>query len=148
METFIVLSLLSNLILAFLSYNSIYLTLENTPLRKQLVILKSRTFQIRTKPTERWYFILFSKLLTGWQDVIIIVQPRTVLSWHKNFLRAYWKWISKAKFIGRPEIDKELIETIKKIAKQNPLWKARRVRDELGFLGFDISNRYGKKTCA
>ena len=139
MELFFSLSLTLNLILIFLSQGSAYLALENIALRKQLALLNSRIPQIRTKPIERWYFILFSKLFSKWQDIIIIAQPRTVFSWHKNFIKAFWRWLSRTKPSGRPPTDKELIALIKRMANENPLWTARKICNELDALGFDIS---------
>ena len=139
MELFLHLSLTLNLILLLVSQSSVYLALENTALRKQLALLNSRKTQIRTKPIERWYFILFSKLFSKWQDIIVIVQPKTVLSWHKSFIKAFWRWLSKPKPSGRPAADKELITLIKRMAKENPLWTARKIYNELNVLGFDVS---------
>ena len=139
METLLSLSLILNRILLFLCKSSICLVLENVALRKQLALLNSRIPKIRTKPIERWYFILFSKLFSKWQDIIVIVQPKTVLAWHKNFIWAFWKWISRTKPSGRPATDKEMISLIHRMAKENPLWTARKICNELDALGFDVS---------
>ncbi len=139
METYLTLSFLLNIFFFFLSQSSFYLILENITLRQQLAILISRKPHIRTKPTERWYLILFSKLFRNWQSIIAIVQPQTVLRWHKNFIRVFWKWISKKKKIGRPNINQELISIIHFLAKENSLWSPHKIQAELYHLGYTIS---------
>jgi len=41
----------------------------------------------------------------GWREALIIVKPDTVIKWHREEFRLYWRWKSKAP-IGRPPIEK------------------------------------------
>jgi hypothetical protein len=60
-------------------------------------------------------------------DLHIIVKPDTVIKWHREGFRLYWRWKSKAP-IGRPTIDKEICELIRRISCENPLWGAPRIQ--------------------
>jgi putative transposase len=69
---------------------------------------------------------------------LIIVKPETVIKWHRQGFRLYWRWKSKAP-LGRPKIDKEIRELIGKMSRENPLWGVPRIQAELRLLGFDLA---------
>ncbi|NNE39770.1 MAG: transposase [Marinicaulis sp.] len=66
------------------------------------------------------------------------MQPATLLRWHRLGFRAYWRWNSGRKG-GRPKIDVELRDLIRRISRKNPLWGAPRIHGELLLLGFEVS---------
>ena len=66
----------------------------------------------------------------------MIVQPETVLRWHRHGFRALWRWKS-LNLGGRPVIDRDLKQLIKSMARDNPLWGAPRIHGELLKLGFE-----------
>src|SRR5262249_47839019 len=67
-----------------------------------------------------------------------IVQPDTILRWHRAGFRAYWRWKSRGR-PGRPRVSRELRELIQRMSKENPLWGAPRIHGELLKLGFEIA---------
>jgi hypothetical protein len=67
-----------------------------------------------------------------------VVQPDTILRWHRAGFRAYWRWKSRGR-PGRPRISRELRELIQRMSKENPLWGAPRIHGELLKLGFEIA---------
>jgi transposase InsO family protein len=71
-------------------------------------------------------------------DAVVIVKPETVLRWHRRGFRAYWRWKSWRRS-GRPRIDRELRELIRRMSSENPLWGAPRIHDELLMLGIEVS---------
>src|ERR1035437_3231630 len=77
-------------------------------------------------------------LLSNWKERIFIVKPNTIIKWHREGFRIYWKQKSKAKG-GRPKIDREVIDLIKQMANENPLWGVPRIHGELKKLGYDVS---------
>src|ERR1035437_4292212 len=77
-------------------------------------------------------------LLSNWKERIFIVKPNTIIKWHREGFRIYWKRKSKAKG-GRPKIDREVIGLIKQMANENPLWGVPRIHGELKKLGYDVS---------
>jgi hypothetical protein len=52
-----------------------------------------------------------------------VVQPATVLRWHRAGFRTYWRWKSQGR-PGRPRIEHELRDLIRRMSKENPLWGA------------------------
>jgi hypothetical protein len=67
-----------------------------------------------------------------------VVQPETILRWHRAGFTAFWRWKSR-KRAGRPKIDRELRDLIRQMSKENPKWGASRVHGELLMLGFEVA---------
>jgi hypothetical protein len=71
-------------------------------------------------------------------DLSRVVQPDTILRWHRAGFRAYWRWKSHGRQ-GRPRVSRELRELIRRMNKENPLWGAPRIHGELLKLGFEVA---------
>lgn len=129
------------LLFAFL-FNSLktrtQLQLEVLYLSKQLDILKRNSPKVQIKNNERLFFCMLKKYLPTWRQKTIIVRPETVIRWHRNAFRYYWKWISNPQN-GRPKIEREIISLIKRTAQENPLWGVPRIHGELIKIGVKIS---------
>ena len=69
-----------------------------------------------------------------------MVEPDTVVRWHRSAWRAYWRWKSR-RGPGRPHIPAEWQRLILRIATENPRWGAVRIVGELRALGCDVSAR-------
>jgi transposase InsO family protein len=69
---------------------------------------------------------------------LVIIQPQTVIGWHRAGFRMYWRW--KSRDAGRPPIDRELIQLIRRMWQANPTWGSPRIRDELAKLGLQVSD--------
>jgi hypothetical protein len=67
-----------------------------------------------------------------------VVQPATILRWHRCGFRAYWRWKSQAR-PGRPKVERELRDLIRRMSEENPLWGAPRIHGELLKLGFQVA---------
>jgi hypothetical protein len=67
-----------------------------------------------------------------------VVQPETVLRWHRAGFKAFWRWKSR-KRAGRPKIDRGLRDLIQRMSKENPQWGASRIHGELLMLGFEVA---------
>jgi hypothetical protein len=67
-----------------------------------------------------------------------VVQPATILRWHRMGFRAFWRWKS-GNWAGRPKVDLELRNLIRRMSKENPLWGAPRIHGELLMLGFQVA---------
>ena len=76
------------------------LALENLALRHQLDVLKRTTKTPRLKNRDRALWIILSRLWLNWRGSLAIVQPKTVVAWHRRGWRLYWRWKSRA--LGRP----------------------------------------------
>jgi transposase InsO family protein len=76
----------------------------------------------------------------SWQQVLWIMQPATLLRWHRQGFQLFWKHKSKAGQ-GRQQISDETIELIRRMARENWLWGAERIRGELLKLGIRVAKR-------
>ncbi len=113
------------------------LVLENLVLRQQLAVLKHRHPRPRLTNGDRLFWILLSSVWSGWRECLHIVQPETLVRWHRQGFRYYWRWKSRGR--GRPKIDPEIRILVQRICRANPLWGAPRVHGELLKLGLKVS---------
>jgi len=114
------------------------LQLENIILRKQIDILMRKQKRPLVHNRDRLFFVLISKLYTDWKKAFLLFQPDTLIRWHKQGFKLFWRMKTKNNG-GRNRIDPELKSLIVQIARENPLWGASRIHGELLKLGFDIS---------
>ena len=91
------------------------LVLENLALRQQLGVYLRKQKQPRLKVSDRFFLVLLSKVWDGWRSSLVIVKPDTVIGWHRQGFRLYWRWRSRTKKVGRPRIPRRHIEFIKRI---------------------------------
>jgi hypothetical protein len=70
--------------------------------------------------------------------VVAIVQPETLVRWHRAGFRRYWRWKSNSRG-GRPRIEIELGALIRRMSTENQLWGAPRIHGELLKLGFSVA---------
>ncbi len=89
-------------------------------------------------PPDRLIWTCLSRLWCGWKGALFLVQPATVVRWHREGFRRYWKRKSRRR-PGRPRIDPEIRALIRRMASANPLWGVPRVHGELLKLGLDLS---------
>jgi putative transposase len=118
------------------------LALENLALRQQLALWKARQPRPRLTVMDRIFWVLLSRLWTGWRYSLQVVRPETVVGWHRQGFRRYWAWKSRRRR-GRPMIGTELRELIWRISRANPLWGAPRIHGELLKLGLTVSQAGG-----
>ena len=112
----------------------IALAAEILALRQQIAVMNRNLKRPRLRRRDRFFWIILSKLWNGWREALIIVKPDTVVKWHRQGFRLYWKWKSKVRPVGRPKIDREIRELIKRISRENPLWGIPRIQAELRLL--------------
>jgi len=114
------------------------LKLEVIILTKQIEILQRTNPKLKIKNTDRLVFSIIKELLSTWKEKLFIVKPEIVIKWHRTAFRLYWRRKSKHKD-GRPKVEREVIELIRQIANDNPLWGVPRIHGEMKKLGFNIS---------
>ena len=81
-----------------------------------------------------WLYRCFPTIL----NAITVVRPETVIRWHRRGFRANWRWKSRRSG-GRPRIDREIRDLIRRMSKENPLWGAPRIHGELLKLGIEVA---------
>lgn len=118
-----------------------YLTAENLALRQQLIVLKRNQNRPNLKVRDRLLWKVLSQTWSGWRSALLIVQPDTVVRWHKSAFKLYWKFKSRGSKRGRPPLDPELKALVFKLANANPLWGAPKIHGELAKLGIELSER-------
>ena len=79
-----------------------------------------------------------TKLWPNLVDMARLVQPETILRWHRTGVRVIWRWNSGNR-AGRPKIDRGLRDLIRRMSNENPLWGASRINGELLMLGFEVA---------
>jgi len=97
------------------------LVIENALLRQQLIILKRQLKRPQLTNPERFRLVFLSHFTKFWKQALHIVQPDTLLRWHRDLFRFYWRRKSQ----GKPRISPETIALIQKMAKENQLWGGR-----------------------
>ncbi len=113
---------------------------ENAFLRQQLIILRRQVKRPAITRTDRILLVLLARLVRTWQQALFIVQPETLLRWHRELFRLVWKHKSKAP-AHKPKVASETIALIRQMAKDNRLWGAERIRGELLKLGLRVCKR-------
>ena len=71
---------------------------------------------------------------------MFIVQPETLLRWHRQGCKLFWRYKSRAASLA-PRISQQTVDLIKEMARENRLWGAERIRGELLKLGLRVSKR-------
>jgi transposase InsO family protein len=112
---------------------------ENIVLRQQVIILsrKARS-RVRLRNIDRLIFDWLCRLFPSILNAITVVKPETVIRWHRRGFRAYWRWKS-SRVGGRPKIDREIRDLIRRMSNENPLWGAPRIHSELLMLGIEVA---------
>jgi transposase InsO family protein len=112
---------------------------ENAALRHQLMVLRRKMRgRVRLTNNDRWFFIQLYRWFPSILQVVTIVQPETLVRWHRAGFRCYWRWKSRLRG-GRPQIEAELHALIRRMSIDNPLWGAPRIHGELLKLGFEVA---------
>src|SRR5712675_832787 len=95
---------------------------ENVVLRHQLIVLRRRLHcRVRLTNNDRWFFIQLYRWFPSILRVLTIIQPETLVRWHRAGFRYYWRWRSRPQG-GRPQIDPELRVLVQRMSVENPLW--------------------------
>jgi transposase InsO family protein len=115
------------------------LAIENLALRQQLAVCKQSAKRPKLRQRDRVFWVWFSYLWPDWRSALAIVQPETVIKWHRMGFKLYWRWKSRAGKPGRPPIEREIRNLIRQMSKENPTWGSPRIVSELALLGHDVA---------
>jgi putative transposase len=116
------------------------LVAENALLRQQLIILLRQLKRPACTNTDRMLLVVLARAVRTWKQALFIVQPETLLRWHRQGFQLYWKYKSRAA-VSKPKIAAETVALIKEMARDNRLWGAERIRGELLKLGIHVCKR-------
>jgi putative transposase len=113
--------------------------LENFALRHQLNVLKRSVKQrLKLTPADRLLWVVLSRVWGDWRSALAIVQPETVIAWHRKGFRLFWTWKVRRGQPGRPAVSREVRDLIRRMSRENPLWGAPHIHGELLKLGIEI----------
>jgi len=116
------------------------LVAENALLRQQLIILRRQVKRPACTKKDRMLLVLLASMVRAWKQTLFIVQPETLLRWHRQGFRLFWKYKSRAA-ARKSMISAEIVALIKDMARDNRLWGAERIRGELLKLGIRVCKR-------
>jgi hypothetical protein len=94
---------------------------------------------VRLRNIDRLIFVCLYRCFPAILNAITVVKPETVIRWHRRGFRAYWRWKSR-RCGGRPRIDRELRDLIRRMSEENSLWGAPRIHGELLMLGIEVNS--------
>jgi len=113
---------------------------ENALLRQQLIILRRSVPRPRCTPADRTLLVLLASRVVIWRQAVLIVQPDTLLRWHREVFRRFWRRRSRAALPAhRPPLAPETVALVREMATANRTWGAERIRGELRKLGIHVA---------
>ena len=115
------------------------LQIEILALRHQLGVYQRTARRVRIQPADRILWAWLSRHWSRWREVLIFVQPETVIAWRRRRFREHWTKLSRPERPGRPVVSREVRDLIRRMSSANPTWGAPRVVGELGKIGCDVA---------
>ena len=112
-------------------------------LRHQLTVLERSVARPHVTRLDRIVLVALAAITPTWRNVLRVVQPETLLRWHRAGFKALWRWRSRPG--PRLRITAETVALIRTMARENALWAAERIRGELLKLGIKASKRTVQK---
>src|SRR5258708_34840154 len=127
--------------------SKIRLEAENATLRHQLVVLRRKLKgRARLTNNDRWFFVQMYRWFPPILKIVTIIEPETLVRWHRAGFRRYWRWESRSRG-GRPQIDAELRALIRHMSMENLLWGcAAHPRRTFSNLAFAARNQRSPRT--
>ena len=108
-------------------------------LRHQLTVLQRSVTRPRVTRFDRIALVALAAVTPTWRNVLRIIQPETLLRWHRAGFKALWRWRCRTRPASR--LAPETIVLIRSMASANRLWGAERICGELLKLGVKVSKR-------
>jgi putative transposase len=116
---------------------------ENLFLRRQLALYIERGVKPRRADSVTRIALTILSHFFDWRDSLVVVRPETLLRWHREGWKLFWRLKSRP---GRPPIPPQLQALIRQLARENPLWGQERIANELRLkLGIEVSPRTVRK---
>jgi putative transposase len=117
------------------------LVTENALLRQQLIVASRAVKRPAFRVHERGLLVLLASLYRQWRHALLLVTPETVLRWHREGFRLFWRRRSRSVGPREPRLAPNVVALIHRMATENRLWGAERIRGELLKLGVRVAKR-------
>lgn len=117
---------------------------ENALLRQQLMVASRRVKKPKLTTLDRLIVLFAAARSPAWRESLMLVKPETILRWHRQGFRLFWR-VKALRGQRRPRLQAETVVLIKKMASENRLWGAERIRGELLKLSIAVSKRTVQK---
>jgi putative transposase len=114
------------------------LVVENAFLRQQVIVLKRQVSRPQLTAKDRSLLVLLASRVQEWKNALVIVKPETLLRWHRQGFRLFWRQKSKGQ-ARKPRLSEDTIALIKQMAVENRRWGSKRIRGELLKLGIRVN---------
>lgn len=111
-----VVTIVASFLRAFLGPRAV-ITAENLALRQQLAVLQVSVKRPRLRCRDRIFWVWLSRIWAGWRSCLMIVKPETVVRWHREGFKLFWRWKSR-KRPGRPKTETEIRNLIRCMASK------------------------------
>ena len=108
-------------------------------LRHQIRVLRRQVKRAALMPADRAIMAALSQRLPRIALGSLLVQPETVLGWHRSLIRREWSRLGRLRGPGRPSLSEEVRRLILSMANENPRWGCIRIRGELLKVGHRVS---------
>ena len=115
------------------------LQLEIVALRHQLAVYQRRSKRPPLKAEDRAFWVVLSRLWSGWRSAVVFVQPATVVRWQRRRFRDHWRRVTESPKPGRPPVPEEIRRLIRQMSSANPLWGSPRIVGELRKIGIEVA---------
>jgi putative transposase len=107
------------------------LALENAALRQQLAVYRRTRQRARLRASDRAFWVALRRIWPDWTRPLVIVQPATVIAWHRQGFKLFWRRRSRTGQIGRPRIPRRHIAFIQRISGDHPEWGVDKIAQKL-----------------
>ncbi len=107
------------------------MALENAALRQQLANYQRTRKRARLRTGDRIFWVLLRRLWSDWDRALIVVKPETVIAWHRQGFKLFWRRRSMPGKAGRPRIPRRHVQFIRRISADHPEWGNDKIAEEL-----------------
>ena len=90
--------------------------LEILALRQQVAVLKRKRLRPTLNSVDRLFWTALRQCWSRWTEVLVLVKPDTVISWHRAGFRLYWRWRSLS-------VDKTRMGSVKGELRSHEIWE-------------------------
>jgi hypothetical protein len=104
---------------------------EIAVLRQQLAVFERKQPRHQMRKPDRLFWIVLRRCWPSWSDALVLVKPETGVSGHRTGSQWFWRWRSHPRQVGRPPINHEIRQLIRRMKTENPIWGVPRIHGEL-----------------